>query len=237
MNIKEKEMKKKFSLLFALVLALSLMIIPAGLVGAAEEADTVYLNGNIYTVDDAFSTASAIAIKGDRFIYVGSDTGVQDYIGPGTAVIDLNGKTVVPGLMDSHIHFESVGQNILFPMVESWRTPLDELLSKIEARVAEVEPGEWIIGWGYDETFWDPQVAHKDFLDAISPDNPVFMYRVCWHAGWANSKAMEIAGIDANGITPDPPGGVIVRDAEGNATGVFVENAKDLITSVLELSS
>lgn len=231
-------MKKKLSLLFALVLAVSLMIIPAGMVGAAEEADTVYLNGNIYTVDDAFSTASAMAIKGDSFIYVGSDAGVQDYIGPGTAVIDLNGKTVVPGLMDSHIHFESVGQNILFPMVECWRTPLDELLSKIEARADEVGPGEWIIGWGYDETFWDPPVAYKELLDAVSPDNPVFMYRVCWHAGWANSKAMELAGIDAGGIpTPDPEGGVIVRDAAGNPTGVFVEKAKNLITGIMEWPS
>ena len=227
-------MKKKiFGILFISMLAVSLLMVPAA-VATDGEADTVYLNGNIYTVDDTFSTASAMAIKGDRFIYVGSNAGVQEYIGPGTAVIDLNGKTVVPGLMDSHIHFSGVGTKLFSRDVDCYWLPLDELQAAIANAIATgvgLRPGpepRWFRGSGYNDAIWDPPVAHKELLDVVSPNNPVYISRYCGHAGLANSKAMEIAGITDE--TPDPAKGHIVRDAEGHATGVFLERATRLIT-------
>lgn len=229
--------KKLFGILITLMLAVSLLMVPA--VAAEEEADTVYINGNIYTVDEAFSTASAMAIKGDSFIYVGSDAGVQAYIGAGTAVVDLNGKTVVPGLMDSHQHWTGVGTALYSRDPDFYWKSIEETQATIANAIATgvgVRPGPdgWIRGRGYNDAIWDPPVAHKDLLDVVSPDNPVYISRYCGHAGFANSKAMEICGIDADGIiTPDPEGGTIVRDAEGNPTGVFVERASRLISKYI----
>jgi predicted amidohydrolase YtcJ len=231
-------MKRIVAILFSLLLAASLVPAPA-VVGAAEEADTVYLNGQILTADQDFTVAQAMAIEGDSFIYVGSNEGAQAYVGPGTEVVDLHGKTVVPGLMDSHNHFGSVGNNLFSKDIDCYWLPLDELQAAIAAAVADPtkqRPGVdgWVVCRGYNDALWDPPVAHKGLLDTVSAGHPVAVTRYCGHATLANTRAMELAGIDAGGVqTPDPPGGTIVRDAQGNPTGVFIDGAQSLITRAI----
>jgi predicted amidohydrolase YtcJ len=209
--------------------------------GAAQEADRAFINGIIYTVDDAFSTASALAVKDGRFLYVGDDAGVQAHIGPRTFVVDLDGKTVIPGLHDAHVHIR-YGERELYPRTPDIRTGLGEWAS-VE-RMQEVirhaldtgegmRPGpepRWIVLSGWMSDVWDPPVFRKELIDAVAPDNPVFISRYT-HGSGANSKALELAGITRD--TPDPPGGHIKKDARGEPTGEFVERAPPQLTRLI----
>jgi predicted amidohydrolase YtcJ len=193
-----------------------------------EPADTVLLNGIIYTMNPANSHAQAIAIQGDKIRFVGTNEGATRFRGPKTKIIDLGGKTVVPGFIDAHGHFIGLGeslQRLSFVDTRSYA----EVVGMVRQKVAESPRGEWVQGRGWDQTRWPV----KDFpnhqeLSAVSPENPVWLTRVDGHAGLANARAMEIAGITRQ--TPDPPGGRIVRDEKsGEPTGVFVDNAMSLI--------
>ena len=199
----------------------------------AQEADRVFVNGNIYTVDEAFSTASAIAIKDGQFIYVGSDAGAQAHVGATTFVSDLEGKTVIPGLHDAHIHIR-FGERELYPRIPDIRATIGEWAS-VE-RMQEVikhslatgegmRPGpepRWLVLRGWMSDVWDPPVFHKELIDAVAPDNPVYIIRYT-HGSAANSKALELAGITRD--TADPEGGHIKKDENGDPTGEFVERA------------
>lgn len=201
--------------------------------GDAQEADRVFVNGNIYTVDEAFSTASAIAIKDGLFIYVGSDAGAQAHIGSTTFVSDLEGKTVIPGLHDAHIHIR-FGERELYPRIPDIRRALGEWAS-VE-RMQEVikhslatgegmRPGpepRWLVLRGWMSDVWDPPVFRKELIDAVAPDNPVYIIRYT-HGSAANSKALELAGITRQ--TADPEGGHLKKDENGELTGEFVERA------------
>ncbi len=212
------------------ILCISLMIsLFAPSLFAAEEdvADSVYYNGKIYTVDDDFSVASALAIKGDRFIFVGSDEDVQKYIGEKTETIDLQGKTVIPGLIDAHLHYSGIGTSLL--QIDAFWKPKQDILNAVADAYKRSEPGEWIIGRGWNQAAWDPAVfPTKEDLDAVAPDIPVVLTRVCGHATWVNSKALEIAGITKD--TPDPVGGEIIRDENGEPTGVLTDTASNLVS-------
>jgi len=228
-------MKRVLGVLLVLAMAVSLISLPA-IAQAGEKADSVFLNGRIYTVDEGFSVAEALAVKGDRFVFVGSNENVQAYIGCDTKVVDLQGKAVVPGLMDSHIHFIGrLGESLYSRDPDFYWVSVAEMQARIAEAIATgqgVRPGPdgWISGRGYNDAIWDPPVAHKGLLDPVSPNNPVYITRYCGHAALVNSKAMEIAGIDADGITPDPVGGHIVRDSEGKPTGVFIDTAMSLVS-------
>ncbi len=192
------------------------------------KADVVYINGNIYTVDKDFSKATAMAIKGDRFIYVGDDKGARKYAGKDTKLIDLKGQTVIPGLIDSHLHYLSLGTRLL--QIDAFWKPKEEILEAVAEKYKKIEPGEWILGRGWNQEVWDPPVfPTKEDLDAVSPDVPVVLTRVCGHATWVNSKALEIAGIDKN--TPDPVGGEILRDENGEPIGILTDQAQQLVST------
>ncbi len=225
--------------------ALCLAIAFLGLVSSkflhAQEADRAYVNGNIYTVDENFSTATALAVKDGRFIYVGDDAGVEAFIGPNTFVVDLDGQTVIPGLHDSHVHIR-YGERELYPRTPDIRTGLGEWAS-VE-RMQDVirhalETGEgmrpgpeprWIVLSGWMSDVWDPPVFRKELLDAAAPNNPVFISRYT-HGSGANSKALELAGITRD--TPDPEGGHIKKDENGEPTGEFVERAPPQLTRLI----
>ncbi len=206
----------------------------------AQAADRAYVNGTIYTVDEAFSTASALAVRDGRFIYVGDDAGVQALVGPNTLVFDLDGKTIVPGLHDAHVHIR-YGERELYPRTPDIRTGLGEWASV--ARMQEVirralETGEgmrpgpeprWIVLSGWMSDVWDPPMFQKELLDAAAPDNPVYIRRYT-HGSGANSKALELAGITRN--TPDPEGGHIKKE-DGEPTGEFVERAPPQLTRLI----
>ncbi|MBZ5534348.1 MAG: amidohydrolase [Acidobacteriia bacterium] len=191
-------------------------------------ADTVLLNGNIYTMNSKSPHEQAIAIQGEKILFVGTNEGATRFKGPKTEVVDLEGKTVIPGFIDAHGHFIGLGeslQRLSFVETRSYA----EVVAMVRLKVTESPRGEWVQGRGWDQTRWPV----KDFpdhreLSAVSPDNPVWLTRVDGHAGLANARAMEIAGITRQ--TPDPPGGRIVRDEKtGEPTGVFVDNAMSLV--------
>jgi predicted amidohydrolase YtcJ len=196
-------------------------ILGTGAVAASPPAaDTIYINGNIYTVNANFDRAQAMAIRGDRFLAVGANEAMDDYICPNTAIIDLKGKTIFPGLWDGHIHFESWGSS-LYSLDLSGMSKA-QVVAAVAGAVANALPGQWITGNGWNQTLWDPPVFPTAAdLDAVSPNNPVRLSRTDGHATWVNSYVLTLSGIDKN--TPDVTGGLIIRYPDGTPTGVFTD--------------
>jgi predicted amidohydrolase YtcJ len=233
-------MKRLFSLLSLFVLLVLFNQAPAA-VSDAQKADRVYINGNIYTVDEEFSKTSAFAVKDGRFIYVGDDAGAKAYIGPLTYVFDLEGKTVIPGLHDAHVHIR-YGERELYPRtldiragIGEWASVerMQEVIKRCLATGEGMRPGpepRWLVLSGWMSDVWDPPEFRKELIDAAAPDNPVFISRYT-HGSGANSKALELAGITRN--TPDPPGGHIKKDKNGEPTGEFVERAPRQLTKLI----
>ena len=195
-----------------------------------QPADLVLRNGKIVTVDSAHPEAEAIAVSGDKIVAVGSDAEIARYIGQSTEVIDLNGRLAVPGFIDGHGHYTSLGESRMMldlTGVRAW----DEIITLVAAAVADAEPGEWILGHGWHQEKWDrtPRPAvdglplHQG-LSRVSPDNPVFLTHASGHASFANARALELAGITRD--TPDPAGGEILHDRAGNPTGALREKAQ-----------
>lgn len=196
---------------------------------AGQEADTIFINGNVYTVNPAQPKAEAIAVKGERILFVGSTSAAKGYEGKSTRVIDLNGNTVVPGLTDSHYHLIAVGARELTLNLEGIGN-LGDFLAQVKAAVERTRPGDWVLGRGWIETFWKPPVFPTRWdLDKISPNNPVFLVRADGHGAVANSAALKIAGIDKR--TSNPFGGEILKDhTTGEPAGMLLDNAQELVT-------
>jgi len=192
-------------------------------------ADLVLLNGNIITVNDANPKAEAVAVMGSRIIKVGRNEEVRRFIGKGTKVIDLAGKTVVPGLIDAHLHFMSYGNTKR--MLDLVGTESKEAILKMVAeKVKTTPPNKWIRGRGWDQNDWpkrERKFPNRYDLDRVAPKNPVLLTRIDGHAAWVNSVVIKMAGVTRN--TPDPPGGKILRDEKGEPTGVFVDSAMGLV--------
>jgi predicted amidohydrolase YtcJ len=194
---------------------------------AQARADAVYLNGNITTVHDKNPRAMALVIRGDRFVYVGSNGEARKYVGPRTVVVDLKGKTVLPGLIDAHLHLQGVGEAKM--KLDAFWKPKKEILDAVAAAYGKAKPGEWIQGWGWNQEVWTPPAfPTKEDLDRVAPDIPVYLERTDGHAAWVNSKALAIAGITRE--TTDPRGGEIIKDGKGEPTGVLVDTAADLVS-------
>src|SRR5438128_8291057 len=188
----------------------------------AETAETIFINGNIYTVNDKQPFAQAIAVKGDRIIFVGANADAEKLRGDKTRIIDLAGKTVTPGFTDSHCHIFGIGEREMTLNLENINT-LEDFLGRVKERVAKTEPGKWITGRGWIETFWKPpQFPTRSDLDKIAPNNPLFLTRADGHAAVANSAAIKIASIDKE--TPDPFGGQILK-TDGQPNGMLLDNA------------
>ena len=194
---------------------------------AAEDVDLIFVNGNIYTVNERQPRAEAIAVKKDRIAFVGLNEDAKKLASDKTRIVDLRGRTVVPGMTDSHCHIFGIGEREMNLNLEGTNSR-EDFLAKVKARVDQTERGQWIIGRGWIETFWKPPQfpSHTD-LDKIAPDNPVFLTRADGHAAIANSAALKIDKIDKN--TPNPFGGEILKDkTTGEPTGMLLDNAMDL---------
>jgi predicted amidohydrolase YtcJ len=190
-------------------------------------ADLVITNGRIYTVDNARPEASALAVRGGRVLFVGSDAEAKVLTGPSTQVIDLHGATVIPGIIDAHAHLLGLG-NTLQRVNLAGSKSYEEVISRVQAWAKDAKPGEWIQGRGWDQNLWPTkQFPTHEALSRAFPNNPVVLTRIDGHALFVNAKAMELAHITA--ATADPSGGRIVRLASGAPSGVFVDNANDLI--------
>lgn len=192
-------------------------------------ADLVLKNGNIYTVNDKQPRAAAIAIKDDKIVFVGSNAGAQSYVGKETRVIDLQGKTVVPGLTDAHCHLIGIGQREMTLNLEGI-TNLQDFLAKVKSRVDQAKPGDWVTGRGWIETFWQPAVfPTREDLDRVAPSNPVFLVRADGHGAVANSAALKIGGVNKD--TKDPFGGQVIRNSStGEPAGMLLDNAQAFVS-------
>ena len=224
MNIYIRRLFVPFAV-FALATSCSQSESPDSQVGA----DSVFRDGKIYTVDVARSWAEAVAVTDGRINYVGSDDGASQHIGPDTTVVDLGGRMMLPGFQDIHIHPISAG-------VEASACDLNGLvgLAEYQSAIAEYAAGNpdvpWVLGGGWSMDVFGPGGApSRSIIDELVPDRPVYLTSADGHTGWANSKALEIAGIDRN--TPDPIDGRIDRDPEtGDAIGSLQEGAMSLMT-------
>jgi len=205
----------------------------AGAAGQVAPADSVYLGGNIYTMDAASPRAEALAIAGDRLVAVGSDEEIRRLVGEGTAVHNLGGRTVLPGLIDAHGHIGSLGLFGLGRLDLSTARSMDELVAKVSAAAKKAGAGAWVLGGRWDHESWPgKELPRHGGLSAATSDNPVWLRRVDGHAGLANAAAMRRAGVTRE--TVSPAGGEIIRDENGEPTGVFVDNAKGLIERVVD---
>ncbi len=196
-----------------------------------QTADLIVTNAHVYTADVNRPMATALAVRGDRILFVGSDRGAEALAGPRTQRLDLAGKTVIPGMVDAHTHLLGLGQALRTVDLVGTRS-YDEVIARVVERAKSVPPGQWIRGRGWDQNDWAVTTfPTHDALSKAVPNNPVWLGRVDGHAALANAKAMELAGVTAR--TPDPEGGRIIRDARGNPTGVFVDRARGVVERVM----
>ena len=190
---------------------------------SAPGAESIYVNARIYTVDADNSWASAMAIDDGRIVAIGNEDDVMQHAGTRSQVIDLQGGMVMPGIHDTHIHPSDAGiQKRLECSFLSY--DLDEVLDILRDCIAETPEGEWVRGGQWNDGLFASGKTPKSILDEIAPDHPVFLMDWSVHNAWVNSRALELFGIDND--TPDPPGGVIVRNPDsGEATGILLDNA------------
>lgn len=194
--------------------------------------DLIVKNARIHTGDSAKPLASALTAKNGRIVFVGDEAAQQ--AGPATRIIDAHGATIIPGLIDSHVHMEGLGDQLEVIALRD-AASIEEVAARVRKAAASSKPGEWIRGRGWDQNNWGGA-----FPDSISislanaaPLNPVFLVRIDGHAAWVNRRALDLAGIEPH--TPDPDGGRILRDTSGDPTGVLIDRAMDLVLNRIPL--
>ena len=200
-------------------------------------ADLVLRNGHIVTVDSALPEAQAVAVRGYEIIAVGTDDEIDAYIGEETEVVDLNGRLAVPGFIEGHGHYMGLGRAKMILDLTKARA-WEDIVSLVGAAARDAGRDAWIAGRGWHQEKWD-SIGEPTFdgvpahasLSAVSPANPVYLTHASGHAAFANGRALELAGIDRD--TPNPPGGEIVRDDDGNPTGLLRETAQGLVGRVM----
>jgi len=195
-------------------------------------ADLVLLNGNIITLNPKQPHAQAIAIKHDKILEVSTNKEIKPWTNKNTKIIDLKGKTVTPGFIDTHAHMTEFGRALTTINLRGVNS-IKEIQEKLKEQAQKTPKGRWIFGHGWDqERFQEKRYPTKQDLDRVSPDNPVTLKRVCGHVCVANTKALEIAGVTKE--TKSPPGGEIDKNPQtGEPTGILRENAMDLIQRVI----
>jgi predicted amidohydrolase YtcJ len=212
---------------FVSVMAMALAACQAG--QPVEPASLIVHNAKVYTVNSTQPEAQAVAVRGDRIVLVGSTDAALALRGSDTRVIDAGGATLVPGIQDSHGHFTNLGASLqVLPLRGT--TSYEQIVEMVRARAATARPGEWIQGRSWDQNDWPVKDwPHHGQLTAAAPNNPVYLTRVDGHAALVNKAALDAAGITTS--TADPPGGRIIRDDAGEAAGVLIDTAQDLVAS------
>jgi len=190
-------------------------------------AERVFLNGHVLTMNEGLPIAGGFAVSDGKIVAAGSSEEIRRAY-PGAAQEDLGGRTVMPGIVESHVHLLSFGQSFLELNVEGAGSP-DEVVQMVKERAARTAPGEWITGWGWDEGAWAKDYPTNEQLSRAAPDNPVWLRGLHGFAGWANAKALEIAGISRD--TRNPQNGEILKDRKtGRPTGILKNEAQGLLT-------
>lgn len=222
----------------ALALSLSFLVPPIAAQDAGSStgersvaaADLVVVNATIHTLDPDRPRAEALAVRDGRIVALGATRAILEAYDP-EETIDAAGRAVIPGLIDAHGHVMGLGKALrTLDLVGTGSA--GEIAERVRRAAAERDPGAWIVGRGWDQNDWEETgFPTHQILDRAAPENPVWLTRVDGHAGWANKRAMELAGVDAS--TPDPEGGRIVRGEDGRPTGVFVDNAETLVAGAI----
>ncbi len=211
-------------LAFALPLLVMAMRLPA-------QVDLVALHGKVWTENPAQPEAQALAVTGHRLVAVGTDEEIGKLVGPHTKVLDLGKRRVVPGFNDAHVHFFWGGQGLASVQLTDARSRA-EFTQRIGDYAKTRPAGEWIVDGNWDEQKWSPvELPDHTWIDAVTPNHPAWVQRSDGHMVLANALAMKLAGVDRN--TKDVPGGTILRDANGEPTGIFKDAAKDLVERVI----
>jgi predicted amidohydrolase YtcJ len=201
----------------------------------APAADLIIHHALIWTVNPAQPQAEAVAVLGERIVAVGPDAEVMRWQGAATRIVDAGGKRLLPGFNDAHVHFSDGGASLVAVQLND-ATSRAEFVKRVGEYARHQAPGEWIREGEWDETKWMPaKLPTRQDIDAVTPDNPVSLDRYDGHMILVNSKALALAGITA--ATPDPPGGVIVRDAAGAPTGALKDAAAELMAKVIPPAS
>jgi predicted amidohydrolase YtcJ len=191
--------------------------------------DLVLTNGNIITMSPEIGIAEGIAIQGDKVVQVGARPAIDAIIGPDTTVIDLGGKTVTPGFIESHCHPSKAGTTLAFEVIVKGATSIGDIITLLKTKAQEIPKGNWVIGKNYnDQQLVEKRHPNRWDLDEASRDHPILLYRLDGHVVAANTMALELSKITAK--TPDPEGGKIVKAAtSGEPTGLLLENAQNLV--------
>jgi predicted amidohydrolase YtcJ len=188
--------------------------------------DLILYNGKIYVMNEVNDVTEALAIRGDKVVAVGTTDGIRDsYLSDSS--IDLGGNTVIPGFIDAHAHMLDLGLSMMMmDLIDA--DSAEEIAERVRRQVQNTDKNEWIRGRGWDQNRWPVrEFPEHSILDRVAPDNPVFLSRIDSHAAWVNNHALALAGLSRD--TADPDGGRIVRDAEGNPTGVLIDAAMSLV--------
>jgi predicted amidohydrolase YtcJ len=202
--------------------AMLLLLNPVLCVAQPEQADLILIHGQVLSVDAHDSVAQAIAVRHGVILKIGSDAEVKALASPTAEVIDLDGHTATPGLIDTHAHIADGGVDELYGVKLSDATSVADIAARVKAKVSLVKPGEWSAGWDEGKLKEQRYPTAAD-LDAVAPENPVWLMHTTGHYGVANSRAMKLAGITA--ATADPPASTIDREPGGKPTGIFKEDA------------
>lgn len=226
-----------YLLLFIAAVGAGIFIANAFAPAAEEPASLVLRGGRIVTLEAAQPEAAALAVRGEKIVAVGSEPEIRNFIGPSTRVVDLGGRLAIPGFIEGHGHFVSLGQSRMILDLTKART-WNEIVEMVGKAARSAGAGNWILGRGWHQEKWDrpPEPNVEGFpthasLSAASPKNPVLLTHASGHAGFANALALERGGIGRS--TPNPSGGEILRDASGKATGLLRETAQGLVRRAL----
>ena len=207
-------------------------VIASALARAQTSADRILVNGTVITVDAADSIAQGVAVSGGKIVAVGASRDMRALANGRTQVIDLHGRTVTPGLIDTHVHFSETADLFSINLSDVAITKIDDVVKRVAEKVATAKRGEWIRGSGWDEgKLAERRYVLASDLDRVAPNNPVWLEHTTGHYGVANSYALKLA--EVRKVTPDPPAGTIDRDVQGNPTGVMKEAAQGLVTRLV----
>jgi predicted amidohydrolase YtcJ len=202
----------------------------AGGATSAGPATLIVTGGRVWTGDRARPWAEAVAVRGERIAAVGSSAEIERLAGPSTRRVQARGGVVTPGFIDSHVHFLDGGFGLSSVQLRDAATPA-EFARRIAEFARTAPPGAWITGGDWDHERWGGELPRRDWIDAATPDRPVWVNRLDGHMSLANGAALRAAGVNAR--TPDPPGGTIVRGAGGEPTGILKDNAMELVDRVV----
>ena len=199
-----------------------------------ETATLAVKDARVWTGNAEQPWAEAVAARDDKIIAVGTNAEIDTLIGDDTDVIAVPDSMLVPGFIDTHVHFIDGGSSLASVQLRDAATP-DEFTGRIAEFASGIEPGEWIRHGTWDHENWGGELPQRDWIDAVTPDNPVWIHRLDGHMALANSLALSLAGVDAD--TPDVEGGSIVRDKAGRPTGILKDNAMMLVGPTVPDSS